>query len=86
MGFSTISVVPKDSTEVNASVTTFACPVNTVGFRVNDVSVGTSVQVVTAGGTTVTYDNLSNGEDIVLEIGSIVNTGTTCTSIHIFHD
>lgn len=86
MGFSTISVVPKDSTEVNAATTTFPCPVNTVGFRVNDITDGSSVQVVTAGGSTVTYDGLVVGEDIVLEIGSVVNTGTTCSSIHIFHD
>jgi len=86
MGFSTISVVPKDSTEVDASSTNASCPVHTVGFRVNSVSAGSSVSVVTAGGTTVTFDGLVVGEDIVLEIGTILAAGTTCDSIHIFHD
>lgn len=86
MGFTTIGVIPKDSTEVDASSSNYTCPSHTVGFRVNDITAGSSVRVVTRGGTTVTFDNLKAGEDIVLEIASFVAAGTDCDSVHIFHD
>ena len=86
MGFAYMSVIPPDATEVNATQANYTCPTGAVGFRVNDVTAGSSVSVVTAGGTTVTFDNLSNGEDVVILFSSVLAAGTDCASIHVFHD
>jgi hypothetical protein len=58
---------------------------NNVGFRVNDVTSGTSIKVTTSGGDTVTFDNCSAGEDIPVGIQKVFNTGTDLDSIHVFY-
>ena len=81
------SVIPDGCLEIpgNADWTVTDATGNNVGFRVNDVTSGTSIKVDTLGGQTVTLDNLSAGEDVVLRIKKVYNTGTTLDSIHLFY-
>lgn len=80
------AVIPNAQAEVNASAADYACPSNTVGIRVNDVSAGTSVQLAFTGAGSVVHDNLANGDEIVGRIKTIVAAGTTCESVIVFYN
>ncbi len=81
------SVIPDGCVEVpgNADWAVTDAAGHNVGFRINDVTGGTSVKVTTSGGDTVTFDNVVVGEDIPISINKLFNTGTTVTSIHVFY-
>ncbi len=79
------SMIPDGCEEKDASAADYQCKAGTIGFRVNSVTAGSSVRVLTTGSQTVTFDNLSNGEDIVLHCSKIIAAGTDCDSIHLFY-
>lgn len=56
-----------------------------VGFRVNDVTSGTSVSIDDQSGTAVVYDNMVAGEEIAGRFQAINNTGTTADSIIVYY-
>ncbi len=84
MGAIYSAVIPNQHVEVDASSSDYTCPKNTVAIRVNDVTAGTAVQLVMSG-TSVTYDNLANGDELIGRFSLIDATATTCDSLIVFY-
>jgi hypothetical protein len=85
MGANYSAVIPNAHVEVDASSSNYTCPVNTIAIRINDVTAGTTVQLVMGGGGTVTYDNLANGDELVGRFQQILAAGTACDSVIVYY-
>jgi len=58
--------------------------VKVVGIRINDVTSGTSLSLK-MGGTTVTYDNLAEGEVLTCTFGDIIASGSNVDSVIVYY-
>ncbi len=84
MGAIYSAVIPNQHVEVDASSSDYTCPKNTVAIRVNDVGSGASAQLVMSG-TSVTYDGLVVGDELVGRFSLIDATATTCASLIVLY-
>ena len=84
MGGIYTAVIPNKQAEVDASSANYTCPSNSFAIRVNDITAGTSLELVAAGDadtSSVVHDNLAVGEVLVGHWKKILAAGTTCDSV-----